>query len=375
MRAEVNRFESGDFRFVVELDTGSETGADQLTVWYAESLAGASAPLASFSFQQLLDALQEPEKTQVVQQWKQAQIAITHQFDEARENLRRPFRNPKGRIQQLPGEVQQQLGNLRQQKQAAQQQLERQYRDQVLQLDRQRFDQGRLLRKKRFGEPRYLRAFYFDEANSRYIENFCRKFAGDARYRDEVLSGRAPWVERNALFVRNLLKHCPDTHNALSYSECARAFFTWLCAHAAAIIRLPEYQQLQAIDNQFIARWDQIDPEVREAIEILNWLPGVTTKFSCQGVSGTVSFLGHTLLVVSEHQEHGYVAFEFLAERAQETIKRFLPGFPAIELLGPPERPLWELRSLGNNLAFRTDLLALARQLQENTGAAAQEQI
>src|SRR5215471_10768137 len=102
MHTDVDQFEYGDFRFVVELDTGSETGSEQLTAWYAESLDVAFLALTSFSMQQLLDALQEPERTQMVQEWEQARVAVAQEFNEAREALRRPFRNQKGRIGQLP---------------------------------------------------------------------------------------------------------------------------------------------------------------------------------------------------------------------------------------------------------------------------------
>ncbi len=52
----------GNYKFDVELDTGSGTGANQLTVWVAEKLNIDTVPLKQIGVAHLLNALIEPER-------------------------------------------------------------------------------------------------------------------------------------------------------------------------------------------------------------------------------------------------------------------------------------------------------------------------
>src|SRR6516225_7696525 len=66
----------GNYKFDMELDTGSETGADQLTIWVAEKLHIDTVPLKQFGVAQLLDALIEPERTRLRDRFEQEKCAF-----------------------------------------------------------------------------------------------------------------------------------------------------------------------------------------------------------------------------------------------------------------------------------------------------------
>jgi hypothetical protein len=108
-----------------------------------------------------------------------------------------------------------------------------------------------------------------------------------------------------------------------------------------------------------------LDPFIQPAVELLNQIPGVTTQYSCQGVSGKVHFQGRTLLAVSEHEEFAYVSFAELEQPAKDIIEALLPAFPAVTDVPLPFnfalRSL--LRSTGDNLRFRVELVELAQRV------------
>src|SRR6266498_4189564 len=51
-------------------------------------------------------------------------------------------------------------------------------------------------------------------------------------------------------------------------------------------------------------------PEIQAAVRLFNTIPGVRTKFWCQGVSGTVSYANLEILVVTPHERFGYIRFD-----------------------------------------------------------------
>jgi hypothetical protein len=51
------------------------------------------------------------------------------------------------------------------------------------------------IRAKDISVPPFSRIFYYDEATERHYRNFARKFATDPVYREQCLTGTAPWQE------------------------------------------------------------------------------------------------------------------------------------------------------------------------------------
>src|SRR6516164_4560574 len=198
----------GTYKFEVELDTGSETGSNQLTVWVAEKLNIDTVPLKQFGVAQLLSALIEPERTRLHDRLEEEKCAFQRSFELEITGLQGQFTGTgEKQGQKYPGKLKRKMRKLREQKKAALQRLEVEFaRRELWPLDRRWFDPDTLQAQSHvFSEEYFLRDFYFEEANYPHIRNFCRKFALDEAYRQQVLVGETRWAKRNALFVRNLL--------------------------------------------------------------------------------------------------------------------------------------------------------------------------
>jgi hypothetical protein len=361
----------GNYKFDVELDTGSETGANQLTIWVAEKLNIDTVPLKQFGVAHLMNALIEPERTRLHDRFEEEKCAFQHSFELEIAGLQGPFTVAgEKQGQKIPEKVKRKMRKLREQKKAARPRLEVEFaRRELWSLDRRWFDPVTLQAQSHvYSEEYVLRDFYFEEANYPHIRNFCRKFALDEAYRQQVLAGETRWAKRNALFVRNLLAQIGEDallSNERDFACRAREFFRWVDAHVEEIQALPEYQRLEEEDSAFQPSAGELDPLIRQAVEALNRIPGVTTQFSCQGVSGKVRFEGRELLVVSPHQEYAYVSFSELRWPANDAISALLPLFPSITNARIPYNFVLRslLRSTGDNLRFRRELVELAERV------------
>jgi hypothetical protein len=361
----------GNYTFDVELDTGSETGANQLIVWVAEKSNIDTVPLKQFGVAQLLNALIEPERACLHAKLEEEQLACQQSFELEIAILQRPYAVPgEKQGQKIPEKVKRKARKLREQMKAARTRLEVEFaRRELWSLDRLWFDRDTLQAQSRvYGEVFFLRDFYFEEANYPHIRNFCRKFALDEAYRQQVLAGETRWAKRNALFVRNLLAQIgEDTllSNERDYDRKAREFFRWVDTHVEEILALRNYQCLKEEDSAFQPSAGELDPLIRQAVQALNRIPGVTTQFSCQGVSGKVRFQERELLVVSPHEEYAYVSFSELGQPARNAIAALLPSFPGVtDARIPCNFALGSvLRSTGDNLRFREELVELAERV------------
>ena len=361
----------GNYKFDMDLDTGSETGANQLTIWVAEKLNIDTVPLKQFGVAQLLNALIEPERARLRDRLEEEKRAFQHSFELEITGLQGPFTVAgEKQGQKYPGKVKRKMRKLREQKKAALQRLEVEFaRRELWFLDRRWFDPVTLQAQSHiYSEEYFLRDFYFEEANYPHIRNFCRKFALDEAYRQQVLTGETRWAKRNALFMRNLLAQIGEDallSNEQDFAYRAREFFRWVDAHVEQIQALLEYQRLEEEDSAFQPSACELDPLIRQAVEALNRIPGVTTQFSCQGVSGKVRFEGREFLVVSPHQEYAYVSFTELPWPAKDAISDLLPLFPSITNARIPYNFVLRslLRSTGDNLRFRRELVELAERV------------
>jgi hypothetical protein len=100
MRMITDTMHYGNYKFDVELDMGSETGANQLTVWVAEKLNIDTVPLKQFGVAQLLNALIEPMRTRLHARLEEEKRACQQSFELEIEGLHRPYT--------VPGEKQEQ---------------------------------------------------------------------------------------------------------------------------------------------------------------------------------------------------------------------------------------------------------------------------
>jgi hypothetical protein len=375
MRMTTDKMYYDNYRFVVEFDSGSETGPNQLTVWVAEKADIDAVPLKQFVAAQLLSALIEPERSRLHAKLEEEQRACQQPFELEIANLQQPYRAVgEKQGQKMPEKVKRRSRKLREQMKSAMQRFEVEFaRRELWPLDRRWYDRDTLQAQSRvFGEEILLRDFYFEEANHAHIRNFCRKFALDEAYRKPVLTRETRWARRNELFARNLLSVVgEDTllSNGGDDDRQARDFFRWVDAHAEEILALPEYQRLKEEDSAFQPSAGEPDPLILPAVEALNHIPGVTTRFSCQGVSGKVRLQGRELLVVSPHEKYAYVSFSELGQPARDAIAALLPSFPSVTSARIPcnfaSGPV--LRSTGDNLRFREELVELAERVLAST--------
>src|SRR6266566_6004885 len=371
MRMTTDTMYYGNYRFVVEFDSGSETGPNQLTVWVAEKADIDTVPLKQFVAAQLLSSLVEPERSRLHTKLAEERRACQQPFELEIANLQEPFSAAgEKQGQKVPEKVKRRARKLREQMKSALQQLEVEFaRRELWPLDRRWFDRDTLQAQSRvFGEEFSLRDFYFEGANGPHIRNFCRKFALDEGYRQQVLAGETYWERRNTLFVRNLLAVVGEDallSSAQDDDRQVRDFFRWVDAHVEEILASPAYQRLKEEDSVFEPSAGELDPLIRPAVQALNRIPGVTTRFSCQGVSGKVRFQGRELLVVSPHEEYAYVSFSEQGQPARDAIAALLPSFPSVTNARVPcSFALGSvLRSTGDNLRFREELVELAERV------------
>lgn len=218
-----------------------------------------------------------------------------------------------------------------------------------------------------WSEERFLRSFYFDDVNIKYMKNFFRKFVADEAYREECIAKRTDWAIRDALFERNAFRtfwqECPLHHTIGNVPE----IYKFIKKHFQQIVTLPEYQRIQALDTQFDPNRFKLDPEIEAAINAFNEIDGVETKFSCQGVSGTVTYQGIEFLTVSPHALYAYITFAQVPETIGEKISEAIETSSTMRYkqLSSASYFSADLVSIGNNLDFRRDALNLAKSLQE----------
>lgn len=213
-----------------------------------------------------------------------------------------------------------------------------------------------------WSEPLWVRSFYFEDCDQQHIRNFCKKFAQDQAYRTACLDGATDWSQRDSLFVRNiapsLLWQESTVIRTLGGPQQTYVFFK---QHWKEIITQPTYQQILAADSTFQPSSTIIDPEIQAAVQLFNTIPGVRTKFSCQGVSGTVSYANLEILVVTPHERFGYIRFDTILPPIEQQLIHYLTVSsgahyqPSVKLLV----------SSGNNRVFRATAYQLAQQLLE----------
>src|SRR5436305_14295564 len=92
MRMTTDTMYYGNYRFVVEFDSGSETGSNQLTVWVAEKADIDAVPLNQFGAAQLLNALIEPERSWLQAKLEEERSACRQPIELEIANLEHPFR-------------------------------------------------------------------------------------------------------------------------------------------------------------------------------------------------------------------------------------------------------------------------------------------
>jgi hypothetical protein len=374
------KVQHGAYRFEIWFDSGNECGLDQRDVFVRERTPIERVPLKSIPGRRLLAAYRGADRAAREAAFAEAVAQLEARFAPALQTPAQASASVQPHAQ-LDKEQRRQRNrqrrHLQKQRHAARveqgqatQRLEEALRKELAALPQDQFDLEQLAyHVQRFDDGHFLRSFYFEEVNDAHIRNFVRKYAEDSSYRTAVDAGTTPWARRNALFTRNLWIERPT-------DAAAERLWRWFCEHAEAILALPEYVSLQARDSAFDPDTSrEYDPEIRAAVAAWNRVPGVQTRWSCQGVSGVVVFQGHEIYAATPHVARAYVEFAAFSELAANAVRDLAPDYPTLEVQESVhrtgagnatdwqvERSVSTLRSLTAtaNLAFRQDCVRLA---------------
>ena len=315
----------GDYRFEVNFSHDYAGGLCQRDLWMAQRKPLEDLALADFTGPQLLGAYDGPDQDMRKEVFAQRREALRTSYQEARRaphaNSTRLTRHEKRELKRLEKALAQELCT----------------------LDRSHFDLKRVYAQVQHAEDnRFLRSFYFDEVNERSIHHFCRTYATDPTSRADVENGGAMWIERNALFLKNLESRAfretvgelppDDQRGAVLEARFEEHFFRWICQQAKSILADPEYQRLKQRDqaSDVACQNGVVDPGMREVVAAWNAVPGVVVSSSCQGASGIITYAGKPLLVPSAHDECTTIVIVLEDEALGSVIEDRLSTFPLI---------------------------------------------
>jgi hypothetical protein len=313
------------YQFEVSFSDDNAVGLCQRDIWVAHRRKVEDLALADFTGPQLLEAYVGPDADQRKVAFAQRREALRASYKEAR-------RAPHAQSERL----------LRQEKKDLKR-LEKALALELCAQDSCLFDLTRVQDQvQQTKHHRFLRSFYFHEVNDRYIHHFCRKYATDAAYRAAVENGTALWVERNALFLKNVERRAreqtvgqlpPNERGVLHLQAlCEEQFFQWICQHAKSIFADLAYQRLKQQEQASEAACESgiVDPEMQEVVTAWYTLPGVFVRSACQGGSFVFTSGGKTLLVPSRHQECATLLVVPESRAVIEAICRGVSAFPHI---------------------------------------------
>jgi hypothetical protein len=208
-------------------------------------------------------------------------------------------------------------------------------------------------------DPKFVRSFYFEDMQLSYMKNFCRKFAEDAAYRDLCFQKQTDWAIRDALFERNAFHSFAHPSPVTAALGDVPDVWKFVKEHYQAIIADPEYIRIKALDSTFQPNKDELDPGIAAAVHAFNAIPVVETRFSCQGVSGTVRYQGLDFLVDTPHARYAYISFKTLSESVLPLLSQLVAESTTMVF----KQQL--LESTGDNFVFRHDAEQLAKHLLE----------
>jgi hypothetical protein len=359
-----------EYHFEVSFSSDNTVGLCQRDVTVGHRRKVEDLALTDFTGQQLLEAYTGPDRVL-------RQEDFVHQIESLRASYKEARRAPHANSTRL----------LRHEKKELKR-LEKALAQELCVLDRSLFDLSRVQDQVQHTEHHHLlRSFFFDEVNDRYIHNFCRKYAIDPVYRADVENGVAPWVERNALFLKNLASswwqetagELPPNDDGVAELEALfeEQFFRWICQHAKKIVADPAYQRLKQLEqvSEAACLAGGVDAGMEEVVAAWNAIPGVVVSSSCRGASGVVGYAGKTLLAPSAHDECTYVTVAVSDEFLAEGIERCRSAFPYIRstLFSRPvgsyrgvNQRYCQLQSVAemDNARVRQDLVTIALQVR-----------
>jgi hypothetical protein len=358
------------YHFEVSFSNDNAVGLCQRDVTVGQRRKVEDLALSDFTGQQLLAAYDVSDRVR-------RQETFAHQVESLRASYKEARRAPHANSTRLLRHEKKDLTR-----------LEKALAQELCTLERSLFDLSRVQDQVQHTEHSHLlRSFYFDEVNDRYIHNFCRKYALDPTYRADVENGVAPWVERNALLLKNLesswwretVEQLPPNSSGVLQLEAIfeEQFFGWICQHVKKIVADPAYQRLKQLEQASAAACctGGVDAGMEEVVAAWNAIASIVVSSTCQGASGVVSYAGKMLLVPCAHDECAHVVVALNDESLVEVIEHCRSAFPHI-CSTQFYRPVGSYRgtsqkhcklrsgSEADNTRVRQDLVTLALQVR-----------
>jgi hypothetical protein len=204
-------------------------------------------------------------------------------------------------------------------------------------------------------EERWVRSFYFDDVVEQHMRAFCKRFAEDQAYRQASIARTTDWAVRDRLFRRNSAPEFWQKSLLVDQLGSVTKVYLFFKKHWKVITSTDDYQSLMQLDSAFQPSRGELDPEIRDAVNLFNEIEGVKTKFSCQGVSRLFEYEGLSILADTPHARLAYISFDSCPASIEHLLQTYAPGIASYELWNKT------FQSLGENLRFRQ----LAREIAQ----------
>lgn len=176
------------------------------------------------------------------------------------------------------------------------------------------------------------RIFYFG-GHPNHIRAFARKFARSPTYREACRKGTTHWARLNRWYRQNESAYAPRLGTgqiaapaesmAKTRKEMHRLYKV-LSSHLEQLEALPAYRDHLATERESPdPSVDGVDPETERAVRLLDAIPGVATRSSCQGIRGSTHL---------DEWEHGPIWFPARHQVLAHVHFASLPGGLAADL-------------------------------------------
>ena len=186
------------------------------------------------------------------------------------------------------------------------------------------------------------RTFYFNE-NEIHIHSFARKFVNDPDYRQECLENTVHWALTNRWYAHNSLVYFDqfqtikaahtkdelrrmDAQSKQTQAQMER-LYRIIDAQVEKLENTKEYQEHLVLEQSFTPSIAVIDPEIAGIVHLFNRLPGVVTKFSCQGIRRGIQVEGWKdglIWFPGNHDHLAYVSFDQIPPELENKLDTHL---------------------------------------------------
>ncbi len=208
------------------------------------------------------------------------------------------------------------------------------------------------------------REFYFED-NEHHFKNFAKKFVFDEQYRKSCMNGTirwsrlSEWYTENSFYYYNIFqirKHALasdkearrdlNEQTKITYERCYQ-LYKILNKNLEWLESTPEYQEHSKIETSDPNCNGRMEAHMKHIVSTFNNIPGVKTKFSCQGKIRGIEideWKYGKIWFPSIHELYAHVSFSKIPEQLKHDLDEFMGrkgiarynfGYNKIESYGP----------------------------------------